>query len=349
MAQPAGTYDVYDAGTAALTGGANREDLADIIYNIAPTETPFITMAQRGTARNAKHEWLTDTLGTPASNYNAEGDDYTGETRTAPVRLHTYTQITAKALTVSGTQEVVDKAGRKSEIAYQLMLQAQELKRDMERHAVGWTSTADNTAFTAVTGTGESYPNIVNDATTGETRVTANVHTWIATNADVNGATLAHAGGVQPADGSNTTGGTERALLESTLKSVIRQAWNEGGNPSYILVDAFNKQVISSFTGGTTKFDTSEDKRLVTAIDVYVSDFGEHTVVPDRFMTNPGTTGSAALVLDMNYWGISYLRPFQQTPLSRTGDNEKRLILAEWAICSKNEKASGSVYNIADS
>lgn len=352
--QPTGTYDAYDAGSASLTGLANREDLADIIYDISPTETPFITMAQRGSARNAKTEWLIDELATPASNFQLEGDDYTGEVRAAPVRAYTYTQISAKALTIAGSQEVIDKAGRKSEIAYQTMRQARELKRDMERHAVGYSDDANNseaTNITGVAGDGESYPNQLG-ASSGATgaRVTANVHSWIATNADVNGATLAHVGsGTVLADDANTSGGTERALVESALKTVIRNTWDEGGNPTTIIVDAFNKQVISAFTGGTTRFDKSEDKRLVTAIDIYVSDFGDHTVYPDRFMTNVGTTGTAALILDMNYWAIVYLRPFQQTPLAKTGDAEKRLILTEWGICSKNERASGSVYNIADS
>lgn len=349
MGQPTNTYDAYDAGSASLTGASNREDLSDLIYNIAPTETPFMMQAGRGTARNAKHEWMTDTLATAASNYQIEGDDYAGESRTRPVRLHSYCQISAKALTVSGTQEVIDKAGRKSEMAYLLALQSKELKRDIERHCVGFATTGDATALGAGVVNGSTYPNTLGTASAG--RTTANVGTWMLTNVD-DGSGTAPTETVtgQPNDGDSREPGTPRALLESTLKSIIRQAWVEGGNPGTILVDAFNKQVISSFTGGLTKFDRSEDKRLVTSIEVYVSDFGDHTVIPDRFLIQPiGIEGSACYVLDMMYWGIHYLRPFQQDALAKTGDAEKRLLLAEWCICAKNEKASGAIFDLTDS
>jgi len=352
MAQPTNTYDAYDANDGTnLTGGSNREDLSDIIYNIAPTETPFISMAQRGTARNAKHEWLTDTLEDAASNFQIEADDYSGDDRNPPNRLHTYTQISAKALTVSGTQEVINKAGRKSEIAYLLSLQAKELKRDMERHALGFTTSAEATALGTVAGGGSTYPNTLGSATAG--RTTASVGTWIHTNDSTNGGTDVTVSNGQPSDGGANGArdpGTPRALLESTLKAQIRAAWNEGGNPGTIIVDAFNKQVISSFTGGATKFDRTEDRKLVTAIDIYVSDFGEHTVVPDRFLVQPiAAEGTAAYILDMNYWGVHYLRPFMQTPLAKTGDAEKRLLLAEWSICSKNEKASAVIFDLTKS
>jgi len=344
-----GTYDVYDAGTASITGGSNREDLSDIIYNIAPTETPFLMLAGRGTARGAKHEWLTDTLEAATANYVFEGDEQTFAARTAPARLSSYTQISTKNLIVTGTQEAVDKAGRKSEIAYQLALKAKELKRDMERQIIGFTAAADS-AIDGVTGAGETFPNEI--GTASEERVTASVGTWTTLNSDANGATLDYAGTGALADGDSTTGGTARALLESALKEVIRESWVQGGNPSTIIVDAFNKQVISSFTGGTTRFDKSEDKRLVTAIDVYVSDFGDHTVIPDRFLINndatPSTIGTAAWILDMNYWEVAYLRPFQQTPLAKTGDAEKRLMLAEWTLCAKNPAASGAVFNLSN-
>lgn len=354
--QPTNTYDAYDAGTDQLTGGSNREDLADIIYNIAPTDTPFISGAGRGTATNAKTEWLTDTLATSASNYQLEGDDYAGEARTPPTRLHAYTQISAKALVVSGTQEVIDKAGRKSEIAYQLALQAKELKRDMERHCVGFATSADASALGAGVSEGGSFPNSLGAGTPGGARTCANLGTWIFTNVDANG-TVAPGQAVtgQPDDGDSRDPGVAAAtaLTEANLQAIILGAWNEGGNPRTILVNGANKQVISGFGGGTaagaiTKIDRTEDKTLYTSIDVYVSDFGDHTVIPDRFIIQPlSGDGTACYVLDMNYWSIKYLRPFMQTPLAKSGDSEKRLLLAEWAMCSHNEKASGALFNLS--
>ncbi len=343
MAQPTDTFDAYDAGNT------NREDLADIIYNIAPTDTPALNMMRRGSASNKKHEWLTDDLEQAESNYQVEGDDYQGEERTKAFRLHTYTQISAKSLTVSGTQEVIDKAGRKSEIAYLLSLQAKELKRDIERHIVGFATTADATALGADVDDGSSFPNSIGTSGGGvAARTTANLGTWINSNVDINGSvppTLNAEG--QPNDGDSRTPGTPRAMLESQVKSVIRQAWNAGGDPGYILVDPFNKQVFSSFTGGTTRFDKSEDKTLTTSVDIYISDFGTHRVVPDRFLIQPiPAEGVATYILDMMYWSVDYLRPFQQTPLSKTGDNERRLLLAEWCLTAHNQAASGAIYDL---
>lgn len=338
--QPTDTYDAYDAGTS------NREDLADIIYNIAPTETPFLMGAQRGTATNKKHEWLVDDLETSAGNLQIEAEDYAGEARTQPVRLHTYTQISAKALTVSGTQEVIDKAGRKSEIAYLLALQAKEIKRDMERQIVGLMSTTDATAFGGVAG--ESYPLSPGTPGGASARSTGCLRAWYETNTSLGVGGVDNGHSIQqPDDDDNTSEGTPRALLESQVKAMIRDAWTEGGNPTTIITNPFNKQAMSAFTGGTTRFDHSEDKRLVTAIDIYVSDFGEHRIIPDRFLKNENSDTALVHILDMNYWCIDYLRPFQQTPLAKTGDSEKRLLLVEWALVSKNEKASAVVADVS--
>ncbi len=229
MAQPTNTYDAYDAGDS------NREDLADIIYNIAPTETPALNMMRRGTAANKRHEWLTDTLETSASNRQVEGDDYVAESRQKPDRLHSFTQISAKSLTVSGTQEVIDKAGRKSEIAYLLSLQAKELKRDIERHICGFANAADAAALAGVVS-GGTFPNSAGSSSGA--RVTANLGTWINTNIDEGGTGLgpAFAAG-QPADDDSRDPGTPRAMTESMVKSVIKDCWNEGGNPEYIIAD----------------------------------------------------------------------------------------------------------------
>jgi len=331
---------------------SNREDLSDIIYNISPTETPFVSAAARGSASNRKHEWQVDELAAAALNINVEGADYTGEVRDAPDRIFNYTQISSKPLTVSGTQEAIVHAGRKSELAYQLAKQGLEIRRDMEYQMLSFASAADVAAIPAAANPvdGGSFPIHIGSASTE--RVAGSVATWIFTNTErASDATAIATSNNQPASDDVVEAGTARAFLESYLKEAIRRPWVEGGNPEHIFVDAFNKQMISQFTGGTTKFDDSSDKRLVTAIDIYVSDFGEHMVIPDRFLLQPGATGTdgvSAYVLDMDYWCIAYLRPFMQENLAKTGDAENRLLLAEWTLESKNEKASAIVSDLLD-
>ena len=111
-----------------------REDLSDIIYNISPTETPFMTAIAREKSTAVLHEWQTDALETPnTANAQIQGDDISSYDAVVPtVRLGNYTQISRKTVIISMTEEAVDKAGRKSEIGYQVAKKGKSLKRDIE-------------------------------------------------------------------------------------------------------------------------------------------------------------------------------------------------------------------------
>src|SRR3546814_5816842 len=120
-------------GFTTYTAVGDREDLTDIIYNISPTDTPFMTSIGRGKAKAVLHELQTDSLAAAStSNAQLEGDDVAGSTSAPTTRVHNYCQISRKDVVITGTQEVVDKAGRDSEMAYQPAKRGKELKRDME-------------------------------------------------------------------------------------------------------------------------------------------------------------------------------------------------------------------------
>ena len=314
MAQPGQTFSSYDAV-------GNREDLSNIIYDISPTETPFMSMIDKVKATSTKHEWQTDSL-TAASATNAviEGDDATTDTSTATTRLYNYTQISDKVARTTGTQDAVDKAGRKRELAYQMEKRMKELKRDVESALL-----ANNAA-------------VVGGDTTA--RECAGIEAWINSNKDAASDSTAATG-----DGTDARQeGTARAFTEDQLKSVLQSCWDNGGNPDTIMVGGFNKQTLSGFSGNSSRFDKSEDAKLYTAIDVYVSDFGSLRVVPNRFQNT-----KTALVLDSEYWAMAELRPFQSHELAKTGDSERRQILCEYTLESRNEAASGAVYDLTTS
>lgn len=311
MAQPTNTFDTYDAVGI-------REDLQDVIYSISPTETPFMSSAAREQVKNTLHEWQTDSLAAAVTN-NAviEGDEATLDASSATTRLGNYTQIMDKTVVITGTQEAVDKAGRASELAYQIAKKSKELKRDIE-----------STLLT-------NQARVAGNSSTA--RKFGSIGSWVATNDD-----LGASGASPTGDGTDArTDGTQRALTEASLKSVIKNVWNAGGNPSIIMVGPFNKQKISGFTGGSTRFDASEDKTLYTSIDVYSSDFGDLEVVPNRFSRDRD-----AWVLDMDYWSVGFLRDFTMHELSKTGDSEKRQLLVELSLISRNEAASGLVADL---
>jgi hypothetical protein len=314
MTQPTETFDSYDARGL-------REDLSDIIFNISPTDTPFLSGCGKSKATNTYHEWQIDALASVADNKVIDGDEATADAITATTRRGNYCQISDKVPTISGTLEAINKAGRKSEMAYQLAKMGKEIKRDMENALVGLNNAR-----------------VSGNASTA--RELASVQSWIKTNVDKD------SGGSNPTgDGTDARGeGTQRAFTETLLKNVLQQVWTSGGDPETIMLGAFNKRVASTFSGGATRFDKSEDKKLYATVDVYVSDFGEHKLVANRFSRTRDV-----LVLDMEYWKIAYLRPFTSWDLAKTGDTEKKQMIVEYTLEACNEAASGIVADLTTS
>jgi hypothetical protein len=304
-----------------------REDLADIIYSISPTETPFMSGVAKTSATNTSHQWQTDSLADVVANAAVEGATISYGTMSATTKLTNNTQISTKAIQVSGTNDAVTSAGRNNELAYQVAKAAKELKRDMETALLSNVAAAAGNATTA--------------------RKLGGVQTWISSNVD------AGSGGSGAGGGAIRTDGTQRAFTEDQLKGVLRSCFDAGGNPNMIMVGAFNKQKLSGFTGGSTRFDQAEDRRLVTSIDVYESDFGTLQVAPNRFIRGANATaakkGQDALILEMDYWAVSFLRDFAlQTP-AQTADADQRFMVAEYTLESRNEAASGAVYDLTTS
>jgi hypothetical protein len=304
----------------------NREDLSDMIYRIAPTVTPFVSGIARESANATKHEWQTQDLAAAASNAQLEGDDPSTNATTVTVRLSNVTQISYKVARVSGTQQAVRHAGRSNELAYQAMLKGLELKRDIEFNCLA------------------NQTQVAGDTTTA--RQTAAVLSWIKTNTD-----KASDGTTPSTSGSNSRGdGTQRAFLESQLKSVLQQCFTQGGNPDTIMAGPFNKQVFSTFTGRSSPIQDAKSKKITASVDVYESDFGSLKVVPNRFLRLDGSSriGREVLVLEMEKWALAFLngRNTIQIPLAKTGDSDRRQVLSEWTLVSRNEKASGGIFDL---
>lgn len=326
MAVPAGALQSYQAiGT--------REDLENAIYDISPTQTPFLTMAKRVSASNTIHEWQRDSLAAAnTANAAIEGDDASNGTSTPTTRLKNYCQISTKYAVVSGTQNAVNNAGRRREMAYQLMKRSEEIKRDMESILTGNHGSTAGGAGTA--------------------RQLAGAEAWMSLNK-----TSLGTGTAQTTPGFVTSTGLVTAPTDSTvagtftaaaLKAVIRSCWNNGGDPKVVMVGGFNKTQVSGFTGIATLYreasSTAQGTRIVGAADVYVSDFGEHRIVPNRFQRD-----QTALVLDMDHWAVAYLRKFENNEIAKTGDSEKRQIVTEYTLVCRTELASGKIADLTTS
>ena len=309
MAQPTNSFSTYDAI-------GNREDISDVIYSVAPWETPLLTAMPNNKASGTLHEWQTDTLASPAQNWVIEGDDATTDAATATVRLTNYCGISDKVARVTGTQEAVDKAGRGKEMAYQLVKRGRELKTDIE------LSIFANNIKVAGSDT--------------LAREVGGLGAWIDTN------TSAGASGADGSLGTTArTDGTQRAFTESLLLNVHQLCWDNGGDPKALYVGSFNKRVASGFTGIATKFKDVDDKKIIATADIFVSDFGELSIVASRQVRSRD-----AYLLDHEKLAFSTLRNMETVDLAKTGDSERKQLICEWTLEVRNEKAHGVVADL---
>ena len=326
MAQPTNLFDRYD-GTKAV-----REELANIIYSISPEDTPFMSSVGRENVSNTYYEWQTDALAAASTTNQAiEGDEATLDARVATTRVGNYTQISRKVIGVSGTVEAVDKAGMKSYLAYEMAKASSELRRDMETSLLFNQAAAVGSASVA--------------------RKTAGLPAWLRENvnkaSDGGNPTMSSTNDGYPNAGR--TDGTQRAFTETLLKDVIQQVWAEGGDPKVCMMGPYNKTVASGFAGIAANrvnqtAGAAKAFSIIATADVYMSDFGKVAFVANRFQRERDV-----FVLDPEYASVAFLRNFQTKELSVTGDSTKKMLLCEYGLKVKTEKAHGIIADLTTS
>jgi len=317
MTQPTNTFDSYDAVGI-------REDLRDVIYNISPEETPFLSKCKKSKATNTYHEWQTDTLRSSAANAHIEGDATTAEARSATTRLGNYTQIFKNAVVVPDTDEGLNKAGRAKEIAYQTMKIAKEQKLDIEK------ALFDNNA------------RVAGNSTTA--RELAGAPAWLTTNTDF--------GANEGAD-PTTIGSTARTDETTTLiafdqdrfDGVMQSIWEAGGKPNTVYLSAFQMNKALAFTGMNNQRSTigasvGGTNAVINAVDVYVTPWGTVEFMPSR-----ENRSRDVFIMQDDMWEVAELRPMKNTQLAKTGDNTSRQIVTELTLVAKNEAANGGVFD----
>ena len=291
-------FKTYDAT-------AIREDLSDVIYDISPTDTPFMSsIAGKGSVSNTLFEWQTEALASAViNNYHVEGADAGTAATTVTARVTNQTQISKKVVEVSGSHEAVNNAGKKSELAHQLAKASKELKRDMEGSLLANNAAAAGNATTA-----------------RETRGAAHFITTNVTDAG--------------------TSGTHAAMVEADILAAAEAVWTAGGEASTILLGATNKKLITAMSGRADAVRTVADNNMTiqNSVDIYVSDFGTYNIVMDRFCDQ-----DYVYFLDHDMWSVDYLRDFQTVDIARAGDGEKKMLLVEYGLRCGNEAANAKI------
>lgn len=290
-------------------------DLSKLIFDVSPTDTPFLTMCGRTIASQTLHEWQTDALTAPGANAQKEGIDVTTFAGSNTTELSNKTQILMKAVSVSGTAQAVVQNGVTKQYTHQMALRMKEIKKDLE------------------------FALLSNQLAAGEStsgRLMTGLPCWLTTNF------AGGASGAAATSSSACTAGTARVPTEALLKALLTSIYNAGGNPNTIMMAPDIRVKMSEvLTGGSTKMEKAEMKKATAVIEVYVSDFGALKLVPNRVQAYVTYSKACAFVLDPEYWKVAYLRPFQEQRLAVTGDSEKGFIVAEATLEARNEASSG--------
>ena len=326
MAVPAGTFQTHQAV-------GNKEEVSKIIWDIEPDETPFISMIGRDKLKSVMPEWQTDTIAAPAANAQIEGDDIATTTAVPTVRLRNYVQTLATVFRVSETQENVDHYGRDDEMEYQAEKAMRKIKTDLEFMAVG------NQQSTA--------------GTTAVARTSAGFESWVSTNetscgvSTTHATTLGYSNGTVSAPVDATVAGT---VTEALLRGIIKDVYVAGGDPSVIMAGPATKQrVANAFTGLATRFrDVGPKQRaqIIGGADWYVSDFGEHKLVPNR-QIGRASRDRNLLLITPDKVKLGVLQDFKIQNLAKTGLSNRKMISGEFSLLMLNEKAHGKIADIA--
>lgn len=333
MAVPVNTTQTF-----AMAG--IKEDASDIIHNITPDETPFIsTVCAKGVAKSRTPEWFRQKGRNPnPQNKQIEGNDVDATAANQPERLRNVTQIFDQVVAVTDTGLAVDTYGRKNEMSFQTALAAKALKTDVELRSTG--------NYASVLGS---------NGTAGEM---AGAEAWITSNID-RGAAGAN-GGYQSGTSLVTIAvdGTARAFAESQLKTVIKAAWENGGEPTVVLLSGAKKQLASAFAGiaqQTNEINGQNKVMIYGAADIYKSDFGTHKLVPTRFMGaassrtangNGHYPGRTVLALTPRTWKLLYLQPWRTKDLATAGHSDRKMLWCEATLACLEERANGAVADL---
>lgn len=300
-----GTMETYD-----LVGVA--EDVSDIITNISPTQTPFLTMIGSEKCHNTIPHWQEDSLQAVAQVALVEGANAPTAAWQATVMRNNTTQILGATAQASRTADVVKKYGRGKELAYQLMLRGKELKRALEY---------------ALVGTGQSLV-AGNDSTA---RKMAGYQAQISS-------------------GTTDTLGSQAVLTEALIVPMLQALYTNGADPDTILVKPSDGPRIAAFqeSGGRSFFSKNGDRKLVNAVDVYETSFGKVSVILDRFIrgANTGDSQSDAMIFEKDMWKLLTLRNWQRITLAVTGDATQVELVGEFSLKHRNQAASAIISNL---
>lgn len=289
-----------------------KEDVSDLITNISPTKTPFQSQVGSESIHNRTHQWQEDSLNAVAANAQVEGAAAISAVQNPTVMRSNNSQIFMKTASVTGTADAVKAYGRDKELAYQLAMRSAEIKRDLENAFVGGQAAA----------------------VVGSDGVARSMAQWMAM-VDTSG--IYHMG-----SGLGGSTGSAAAITEVAVLAVAQQLYTAGADPDTIMIKPGDSLTISAFqANGRTRFVDNGDRDIVNVVDFYQSPFGRLKVTMNRFQDV-----TTALVYEASMWKKLVLRNWFRETLAKVGDSTQVMIVGEFSLKHKNQKASGAITNL---
>ena len=333
--QDCNIMSTWDVGSA----GGTREDLLDIITNISPEETHFLSSWGKVPAKNITHEWLLDSLDRPGDPDNGDTDVHcTGESTDATFealgprcRVNNQTHIFRQTGDVSETQRAVNNAGIADEYAYQKMKAMRELAMKIEFgliHSIRANQFAPQAAYPGVCA-----------SPVGCRKMDGifSVIDW-----DTNDFACLDAtrqGTVLDPSGSPCT-----YLNPQILDDLHELMWDKGSAAKSIYTNAYQKRRISRvYLNGQSRDISAEAKKLVNVVDVYESDFGLRRIYLHRYIPT-----RRVLILDEDYGRIAVLRPVKSYQLAKVGNSDKFMIEGEMTLEWRGPAGAGYIDNLCN-
>ena len=304
-------FKITDASSTVI-----REELTDVITNIDPTETTFISNIPKGTSSSYKHEWITDSLTAAGLNQQSEAADAAYDHAAIGVRKASYLTNSAKWFAVSDLLEEMDSVQRANTIAYRTAVCLKEMSRDIE--------------YT-----------LINEATGSATDAfkTYGLKYYLA---------YGGSGGATNAYNFGNSQASTNLLTEDLYRARCQAAWTQGGKVDMVLTTAAQKVKIDAFNGAnrlTVNMD-SGDKKVVNVVDMVETSFGVQRIYLNRNILAASTYYDYMFFLQKDLWKYLTVMPIRTEKLGKKGTYQIYQIQTAYNMEAKQEKGSACLSNL---
>lgn len=285
---------------------SRREDVVlGAVEILTAQETMIFNMLGKTEAIDTVHSFLTDTLKTPGSNANNEGDDYSYLARSTPSRLTNLIQHIEIPFVVSDTQRAIEHYHGQDELQRQTAKALREFANDAEWNLVR------QTLVSGVSGTAPKMSGII------EATSKANNHT------------------------SHTSGTVWSAsILDGLIKDNYENS--NGDLATDLFMGSILRKNTDGFTQKTnTVVNGPVATTIIRTVSTYQTAFGILNLHTHRYVQTASDATGRVLAIRPDKMRVAFLeRPYIDEDIARTGRAQKRSVNASMTLETHNQNSA---------